>query len=414
VKTAFATSILLLLCAASADAMIRRHDRPDSLYRADGADRTAVCRLGSGHGTLVGAKWVLTAAHVAQELTPGFDKCHFDGASYAIKARYMHPTWAGNLGAGFAEPEWVDMALVELEEPVKSIEPLPIHRQKNEVGERVRFVGSGKTGDGVQGIGLADGEWRGAYNVVEKTSAHNLVFLFDAPPAGEDLEGIAGPADSGSPALIRTKNGWTVIGVASYNDGPNIGMTECIYGTREVYPRTSHVTSWFDSVLAGKGTAWAETNVRTGSKSSTSVAVGDSAAFDHEGYLAVAREFVRTVNADDMESYRRLFTDAGWAEVIDWFHNGFANQRRRYGSIVRAYPPQKEPVRMGKFGWQGSWSEGANFVIIFEKGVGGALNIQLDDDGRIAHADVFIKEELVQYEETAPSQPFFGERPAQE
>lgn len=400
---------LLLLTSLPAGAIIRRHDRPDSLYRALGADRAGVCRIGSAHGTLVAPTWVLTAAHVAQELTPGFDKAHFDSTRYGIKRLYMHPTWVGNLGPGLAEPEWVDMALVELEEPVKGIAPFPIHREKDEVGKLTRIVGSGKTGDGIQGIGEADGEWRGAYNVVEKTVDHNLVILFDQPPAGEDLEGIPGPADSGSPALFRTKSGWAVAGVVSYNDGPNIGMTHCAYGTREFYPRTSTAVSWIDSVLAGKGTPWTQENTRSAAK--TTAASSDSAAFDHEQYLAVAREFVRSLNANDMTAYRKLFTDAGWTESIDWFRDGFLIQRQKFGPIVRAYPPQQGPVRMGKFGWQGTWDGGANFVVIFEKNIGGALNIVLDDQGRIAHTDVFIKEELVQYEETAPQSPFFGSRP---
>jgi secreted trypsin-like serine protease len=77
-----------------------------------------------------------------------------------------------------------------------------------------------------------------------------LVFRFDAPPGGTDLEGISGPGDSGGPALIERDGRWQVIGVSSGQDA-NATSREGVYGVTEYYTRVSSYLSWLRAELGG-------------------------------------------------------------------------------------------------------------------------------------------------------------------
>lgn len=115
-------------------------------------------------------------------------------------------------------------------------------------------------------------------------------------------------------------------------------------------------------------------------------------------YDAVARKLVAAINDRDKKAYRALHTDEAWANAIDWWRDMFTAQVLRFGPIQRAYPPQRGMIRFGKMGMGGDARNGASFVVIFEKKVGGLFSIELNDEDKIVHTSVFIKEELGQYE----------------
>lgn len=121
-------------------------------------------------------------------------------------------------------------------------------------------------------------------------------------------------------------------------------------------------------------------------------------------YNRVARMLVEAINSKDKKTYRGLHTDEGWAGAIDWWQDMFARQTMRFGKIERAYAPRRGITRVGKMGFGGDARNGASFLAIFEDQVGGIFSFELNDEDKIRHTSVFIKEELASYQD-------FGEKP---
>ena len=144
------------------------------------------------------------------------------------------------------------LLLLSYANPFKGISPLPLYSQTDELDKIVTFVGRGDFGHGLIGPDQVDGKMRIATNRIEKVDEQWLVFKFDAPPEGTELEGISGPGDSGGPALMKTGEGWAIAGISSGQisrlpSGENLG--EGRYGVWEYYTRVSSYLPWIDSVV---------------------------------------------------------------------------------------------------------------------------------------------------------------------
>jgi|SRR5690349_4905220 len=88
-----------------------------------------------------------------------------------------------------------DIALIELADPVRGVEPAPLYTDHNESGRIVEIIGRGATGNGLVGQYPGSphvGELR-AYSRVIGVTDHWLKLRFDAPPDVLPLEGV--PAD---------------------------------------------------------------------------------------------------------------------------------------------------------------------------------------------------------------------------
>lgn len=199
-----------------------------------------------GMGMLIEPSWILTAAHVATELSLE-NNIEIGGDDYAVERICLHPGFRDYSETEMAEN---DIALIQLKKSVKTVSPLPLHTQKDEIGKTVTFIGRGDFGNGLIGPDSADGKMRIATNRVEKTDDQWLIFQFDAPPECTELEGISGPGDSGGPALIQIDEGWAIAGISSGNNddsGQGLGMGH--YGTSEYYTRVSFQIDWIKSVM---------------------------------------------------------------------------------------------------------------------------------------------------------------------
>ena len=232
--------LLALLAVAEASAIVRRHDRDDSLYRdlAKGQDALVDLNLPGGAGTLIAPRWVLTAAHAAALMKKDGHQVKIAGRAYDVVKTVVYP------GGGEGKD---DLALLELGEPAAGVTPVPVYEGRAESsGDVVTFLGQGFTGDGVTGPGTRDGVRRAATNRIESVREKWLTFVFDAPPAGTDLEGISGPGDSGGPAFLTVDGKMFVAGVSSGQDSRATGK-EGVYGVTEYYVRVSSYAEWIRS-----------------------------------------------------------------------------------------------------------------------------------------------------------------------
>jgi hypothetical protein len=241
--TSLGLSLLTTTLAAlhpGGERIVRRHDRPDSLYLALGARYAAVGTVGRrGDGTLIAPTWVLTAAHVAADLDTGRVRVRFGERVYSVRRAVVHPDWR-ELGPH-------DIGLLELTEPVTGIEPLALYGGRDEVGQTAVLVGHGDTRTGLGGAWQQDGRVRGATSVVDGIDDGRLVFRFDEPPAGTALEGAPGRGDSGGPALLSVAGRPQVAGVSSAGfDGRNGPGT---YGAVDHFTRVSEHLSWIRAAM---------------------------------------------------------------------------------------------------------------------------------------------------------------------
>jgi hypothetical protein len=253
--------LLVGMCApisAPPLAIAIRHDVDDSAFIelaqrfpavaavqcADGS-----CGLGA-ESTLIDPRWLLTAAHVAASLKRG-DPAEIGGATYAIERVILHPDWQSEADIH------VDIALIQLAQPVRGIAPAQLYDGEDEVGTVAVFVGRGGTGTGLTGYVSEDRRIRAATNRVESVVNGSLLrFRFDAPgdPDVTDLEGISGPGDSGGPAFVERNGSIYVIGVGVAQNARPANGQRGHYKVLELYTRVSAFSPWIRSTLAAAAT----------------------------------------------------------------------------------------------------------------------------------------------------------------
>jgi hypothetical protein len=243
-------SILLvagLLAALPCAAILIRADRDDAEY-LELATRYAssiILNAPDGEGVLIAPRWVLTAAHMVKAIeelkTP--PRLIFGGREFAIKSTFAHPEW--KKGNPF------DIGLIFLREPVEGIEPTPIHRDKEEGGKTVIFVGHGYTGKiGEKAVRENwDRKGRAAINTVDRVSPRILGLRIKPPEEASDLQGAAAPGDSGGPLFLDTPAGIRVIGIGYATDDTNNDGIIGNVGDWELYARVSAFAEWIDATM---------------------------------------------------------------------------------------------------------------------------------------------------------------------
>jgi chymotrypsin len=259
----------LLAVSTSANAIVIRHDVKDSNYRVQAPEFPALVDMpGEGHGVLIAPQWVITAAHAItwqNEIT----QVDINGVPRDVDRIVIHPGYKSPpkemLATALATWDWTlfrvflassdDIALIRLAEPVTDVSSVELSKSGDEVGQIVKIIGKGATGDGVNGYQFSDShrtELRRAYNKVTSANGRWFCYIFDEPSNALPLEGGAGSGDSGGPILMMAKNKWLLAGLTSWVDAQSTIRTPGRYGQISCNVRLSHYDTWIESVISGQ------------------------------------------------------------------------------------------------------------------------------------------------------------------
>lgn len=237
-------SILLaaLVAALPAHAILTRADRTDAEYvemASKYKTSVAIPVPGGGEGVLIAKRWVLTSARIGKALQAVKDaRIEVDGKKFKIVAVAIHPAWTPTRRNA-------DLALVYLDQNVRSIEPTPLYRHPDEAGGVVVIVGHGETGH-IGGKTLTnDGKKRGGINTIDRVAPRMLTLTIKAGDEASDLQAAAGPGDEGGPAYYEINGSMFVVGIAAGTDDNNKnGLIDA--GDTQDYVRVSTYLDWVD------------------------------------------------------------------------------------------------------------------------------------------------------------------------
>ncbi len=274
---------------------IIRHDVPERKYLQLGKQKQFACvgQISGGSGgscVLVSEKYVLSAAHCFIEtdtradtldtLIDGkkaqmvfyvpvnprvtdFSKVYatFNGRSIKAKRGIIHPAYLDSLTKGSC-----DIALIELEQPVRSIGPAKLSSTFDELHSDVTGVGYGASGraDKPESVKLEHKKIAGQ-SVVDSLGGpefddhQTLLFCQFVSPdnktgmhVARPLEYICGGGDSGGGLFRQKGKAWELVGICG-GGGSGIDLQQFMktgyYGQTMSWTRVSLFTSWIEKQM---------------------------------------------------------------------------------------------------------------------------------------------------------------------
>lgn len=265
--------LAFLLVTAGANAIVIRSDVPDSKYLVPASAFPALADLPmGGEGTLIAKRWVVTAAHAVQMMLdmpehryvtiggkrrkvvriivyPGFEK-EYD----KVKRAAEYPTLKSWPAIKSAFRSMHDIALIELEQPVQDIAPVPLYTKSDELGKVVEIFGKGATGNGNVGQYLHSphrGKLRRAFNRITHAQGQWLDYRFDCGPNALPLEGVLGDGDSGGPVLIKSDGQWQLAALSDWKHWPkgHTKFAEGVCGQEFSNSRISYYADWIENTI---------------------------------------------------------------------------------------------------------------------------------------------------------------------
>ncbi len=377
--------VALGLLTTSAQAIIIRHDSDDQQYIDLAKSYPMVGTVGGAIGTLVAPKWVLTAAHVVDGLSARGLAVRFGDLEVGVESIVIHPDYA-------RQDAHRDIALLKLSTSVSGILSAHLYTESDEDGLIMTFVGNGQTGTGVTGPGPEDRVMRAALNRVDMIHPGWLVYTFDEPPDGEDLEGISGPGDSGGPAFVERNDSLFVAGVSAFNDGEPI----CVYGSKEYYTRVSNVLPWLRRVMSGEIIPDASPRaMRYGSDEQGNQTVSREPLTQATIPLSADSQLIRVIGLlvetfaqNDPVAMMQLLTPRLQADNdgLESLVPFMANAIEARGAIVGYHQLDSLGMTIEESPWPMR-----PIVFHLADGTSGYLGLAVSDDGLIDHLSLFIR-----------------------
>lgn len=263
---------------------------PASPYAGVGAlEITAKGTSFIGTATVIGKRYVLTAAHVVDlnndgkvDRKDGIQGVYFvanaDGdqsAKIAVTAFNLNPDFTG-----FNHPSVNDdLAVLTLAEDVPADVPIySLPQTELKAGTIITMVGYGRSGDGVHGYAtpanpfvkrVGENTVDGFYGQDDKGRPQgNETFRFDfdgpngngplgGPTLGNDVETQLGAGDSGGPAFATIDGQLTLVGVNTFTQGASAPRFGSMGGGVNLYPYESFINSILDGSSSSSYTSTA-------------------------------------------------------------------------------------------------------------------------------------------------------------
>ena len=263
--------LALLAVSTTASAVVIRHDLDDAQYRVPASELPALVDMpGEGHGVLIAPQWVVTAAHAVTWQTEIKDVV-INGVPRDVERLVIHPAYVKPpqalidqvMATGDATLLRVllassdDIALLKLKQPVTDVTPVALYKGDDEMGQVVKIVGKGATGNGERGYDAHAShrtELRRAFNKITSADGRWFCYVFDAAPSALPLEGMTGNGDSGGAVLIQVKDQWVLAGLPSWAtaQGDVRTLRLGLYGQTGCNVRISHYVDWIERTMSAQ------------------------------------------------------------------------------------------------------------------------------------------------------------------